>query len=97
MPAASFNMEQAGKLNYVSGHKVQDALLTPGRKLAIDICELAPGKFRAHCVSLTGCVAYGRTKVETRQKMVQAVANYLASRDIFLLVDPASIVDFNEA
>lgn len=58
-------------------------------KLSIQISEVEPGKFRASCLVLPGCIVYGQTRDDARQKLDQAVTGYLASLNIPL---PASCV-----
>lgn len=66
------------------------------QRLSVNVKAVAPDEFRADCQCLTGCVAYGRTKAEAKRSMGQAVLDYLAGRDVFLLMDPVNIMDFHE-
>jgi len=75
---------------------MMDFPLTRLGRLTVNVKAVAPDTFLANCESLAGCVAYGRTRAETKLSMAQAVLKYLAGHDIFLLVDPVNIIDFNE-
>jgi predicted RNase H-like HicB family nuclease len=71
--------------------------MTSNKRLTVHLREIAPGRFRATCPDLIGCVVYGRTPAETRQKITQAVENCLASDGTFLLGDPADLMTFHDA
>lgn len=66
------------------------------QRLNVNVKAVAPDQYRADCQSLAGCVAYGRTKAEAKRRMGQAVSEYLAGHDVFLLMDPVNIMDFHE-
>lgn len=51
-------------------------------KVAIRIDVKTTGVYRASCPALPGCVAFGRSHEEARQKIDQAVRGYLASLDV---------------
>lgn len=62
-------------------------------KLAIRISETQPGKFKASCPSLPGCVAYGETRADAREKLGGAVTGYLASlNNDYLPASPTSML-----
>jgi len=51
-------------------------------KVAIRIDLKTAGVYRASCPALPGCVVFGRSHEEARQKIDQAVRGYLASLDV---------------
>ena len=53
-------------------------------KLAIRITQAAGNELRACCPALPGCVVYGRSRKEARDRIQEAVRGYLASLDIAL-------------
>ncbi len=65
-------------------------------KLSIQISEIEPGKFRASCLILPGCIAYGQTRDDARQRLDQAVMGYLASLDIPLAASSAMMFGLQE-
>ena len=40
--------------------------------------------FRASCPALPGCVVYGRSRIEVKDRIQEAVLGYLASLDVAL-------------
>jgi predicted RNase H-like HicB family nuclease len=50
-------------------------------KIAISIRQTAPGRFRADCAAMPGCVAVGQTQEQTCENMRQEIACYVASMD----------------
>ena len=65
-------------------------------RLTVNVKAVASDKFLADCKSLPGCMAYGGTIAETKRSIGRAVLEYLAGRDVFLLMDPINIIDFHE-
>ena len=53
-------------------------------KLVIQISKIAGNLFRACCPSLPGCVVYGRSQDEARERIREAVCGYVASMDVAL-------------
>ena len=65
-------------------------------KLWIQISEIEPGKFRASCLVLPGCIAYAQTRDGARQKLDKAVTGYLASLNIPLTTSSARMFELQE-
>ena len=77
--------------------QTEDTLLLPRNgRLTVNIERLSLAQFRASCPSLVGCVAYGQSIAQVKQRMAQAITSYLASRDVFLLLDPLRMLEFHE-
>ena len=53
-------------------------------KLTVRIANTTEGNFRAWWPSLPGCMVWGMSEDEVRQKISKAVEGYLASLDIAL-------------
>lgn len=66
-------------------------------KLQIRIHEIEPGKVRATCPALPGCVVYGSTQEEARRRISLAVAAYLASLNACLPANATGAVRSAEA
>ncbi|KKL89418.1 hypothetical protein LCGC14_1914860 [marine sediment metagenome] len=66
-------------------------------RLQIRIDEIAPGKVRATCLTLPGCVVYGATPQEAQRKISLAVAAYLASLNACLPCDAPDAAQSQEA
>lgn len=66
-------------------------------KLQIRIDEIEPGKVRATCLVLPGCVVYGSTREEARRQISLTVAGYLASLNACVPCDATGAVPLPEA
>ena len=64
---------------------------------SIRISEIERGKFRASCPCLPGCVAYGQTREQAREKLDQAVTGYLASLNVSLPSNSGPMFELQEA
>ena len=53
-------------------------------KLVIKISERVDGGYRASCPSLPGCVVYGSSQVEVKERIEDAIRGYMASLDVAL-------------
>ncbi len=53
-------------------------------RLTVKIANTREGNFRAWCPALPGCMVWGLSEDEVRQKISKAVDGYLASLDIAL-------------
>ncbi len=53
-------------------------------KLVVRITQTASDSFRGCCPALPGCIVYGHSRNETRQRIYEAVGGYLASLDVAL-------------
>ena len=53
-------------------------------KLVVKTKKVKPGCIRAWCPSLPGCVVWGVSQDEARQKITRAVEGYLSSLDVAL-------------
>ena len=62
-------------------------------KFLIRISNSAPDAFRASCPALPGCAVVGRSRVEARARIEQAVRGYLASLDVALLRDLTGLLE----
>jgi predicted RNase H-like HicB family nuclease len=78
-------------------NRMTDLPSTPAHRLAVNVKAVAPDQYRADCQSLAGCVAYGRTRAEAKRRMGQAVSEYLAGHDVFVLMDPVDLMEFHES
>ena len=66
-------------------------------KLVIEISERNGNLFQARCPSLPGCVVYGRSQPEVRERIQEAVQGYVASLDVALPRELARLAYIRES
>ena len=48
-------------------------------KLCISITQGEDGQYSAECISLPGCIGRGATREQARQRLEEAIRNYVAA------------------
>ena len=66
-------------------------------KLVIRISERNGDLFQARCPSLPGCVVYGHSLSEVRQRIQEAIQGYVASMDVALPRELARLACIQES